>query len=198
MAQMVERRVNRPTRLPGRENIELQIPTGWICFLIERRRLLLGLGPLYSRTVLYQTLKIIMTEILLMYLRYLNWFWRMRVWPSKGSIFQHCKIFSLNLNVTINYKYSSRVLSVVCCMFFNFHIVIFVKTYPRSEILKILLFILESKSKSISKYCCIHQRHNVDRTYLRCCPAIAWNRLRCLEGVREGCWLCSVTFTDFH
>lgn len=82
MAQVVERRVNRPTRLPGRENIELQIPTGWICFVIERRILLLGLGPLYSRTLLYQTLKIILTEILLMYLRYLNCFCRMRLWPS--------------------------------------------------------------------------------------------------------------------
>ena len=47
-------------------------------------------------------------------------------------------------------------------------------------------------------FCCIHQGNNDDRTYLRCCPARAWNRLRCLEGVREGCWLCSITFADFH
>jgi hypothetical protein len=46
--------------------------------------------------------------------------------------------------------------------------------------------------------CCIHQGHNADRTYLRCCPARAWNRLLCLQGVMEGCWLCSVTFADFH
>jgi len=29
-------------------------------------------------------------------------------------------------------------------------------------------------------YCCIHQRNNADRTYLRCCPATAWTWLRCL------------------
>ena len=44
---------------------------------------------------------------------------------------------------------------------------------------------------------CIHQRNNADRTYLRCCPARAWNRLRYL-GVREGCCLSSVTFADFN
>ena len=46
-------------------------------------------------------------------------------------------------------------------------------------------------------FCCIHQGNSADRTYLRC-PARSWNRLRCLEGVREGFWLFSVTFADFH
>lgn len=35
-SQVVGRRVNRPTRLPARENIiELKRHTGWICFPIE-------------------------------------------------------------------------------------------------------------------------------------------------------------------
>ena len=45
--------------------------------------------------------------------------------------------------------------------------------------------------------CCIHDRNAADRTYLIYCPVRAWTPLRCL-GVREGRWLCSVTFTDFH
>jgi len=28
--------------------------------------------------------------------------------------------------------------------------------------------------------CCINQGDNTDRMYLRCCPARAWNRLRCI------------------
>ena len=40
--------------------------------------------------------------------------------------------------------------------------------------------------------CCIHHRNDADRTYLRCCTVRAWTRLRCLEGVREWWWLCSV------
>ena len=32
--------------------------------------------------------------------------------------------------------------------------------------------------------CCIHQRNDADRTYLRYCPVRAWILLRYLEGVR--------------
>jgi len=28
--------------------------------------------------------------------------------------------------------------------------------------------------------CCIHQRNDTDRTYLRCCPVRAWTWLCCL------------------
>ena len=33
--------------------------------------------------------------------------------------------------------------------------------------------------------CCIHQRNDADRTYLRYCPVRALTRLLCLEGVRQ-------------
>jgi len=32
----------------------------------------------------------------------------------------------------------------------------------------------------IRKMCCIHQRSDADRTYLKCCPVRAWTRLRFL------------------
>jgi len=47
-------------------------------------------------------------------------------------------------------------------------------------------------------YCCIHQRSDADRTYLRCCPVRAWTRLRFLEGARDRRWLWSETSTHFH
>jgi len=47
-------------------------------------------------------------------------------------------------------------------------------------------------------FCCIHQRSDADRTYLRCCPVRAWTWLRFLEGVRDRRWLWSETSTHFH
>jgi hypothetical protein len=63
----------------------------------------------------------------------------------------------------------------------------------------------EYKDKNSSKawkpiimyHCCIHRRNYSSWTYLRCCLIKAWIQLRCLEGVGEWWWLCSVTFTDF-
>ena len=46
-------------------------------------------------------------------------------------------------------------------------------------------------------YCCIHQRSDADRTYLRC-PVRASTRLRCLEGARDRRWLWSETSKHFH
>jgi len=34
--------------------------------------------------------------------------------------------------------------------------------------------------------CCIHQRNDIDWTYLRYCPVRAWTQLRCLEGRGTG------------
>ena len=85
------------------------------------------------------------------------------------------------------------------------------KSQKTIRLLRITCWIPKS-TNAHSEYCCstetmisrtrlrcyIHGGNNADRTYLRWCPARAWNRLRCLQGVREGFWLFSVTFEDFH
>jgi len=47
-------------------------------------------------------------------------------------------------------------------------------------------------------YCCIHQRSDAVRTYLRYCPVRTWTRLRFLEGARDRRWPWSETSTHFH